>query len=478
MIMEYLEGQDLDALVAHRVDVFVTVGYVLQACEAVAEAHSVGIVHRDLKPRNLFLTRRIDGTPLVKVLDFGIAKRVSGEPQAAALTGTLSIVGSPPYMSPEQMRASRDLDERSDIWSLGVCLYELTTGVLPFDGETAVDVCAAALKHDPRRPDELSEEVPRALADVVMRCLRKDPEDRFPDVGALAEALEAFAPSSERGAAARIRHVLRAPEDPWATAEPRPVLELAPSDTRTAAAVDSRSARKRRSRGTWLSVAAVAIAVSGTLWLGQRMTRPALPAASTASVRTSEAAVVQAVSPPAPDPTTSSRELELPPREVRSPRRPSAARSATADVPPAPAPPPSSPPAQDPTPSATAVTVAVAPAPLPPAFVTDTARVQIGSAMGTVGTTPSNVNRVFAGLRGRITACYRDSLPRMSAPFDGAGTLHVETDEEGVIIDARLRGPLAGAVGSCVVATVRGQRVPNADTGRVRADIPLTFLAR
>ncbi len=128
MVMEYLDGTDLDGLLRQKGPLAYgeAVDFVLQACEALAEAHSLGIVHRDLKPANFFLTQRADGSPLVKVLDFGISKTLS--PIEESLTTTQAVLGTPAYMSPEQLRSSKHVDARSDIWSLGVVLYELCTG--------------------------------------------------------------------------------------------------------------------------------------------------------------------------------------------------------------------------------------------------------------------------------------------------------------------------------------------------------------
>src|SRR5690606_18497553 len=121
------------------------VDYVLQACEALAEAHGIGIVHRDVKPSNLFLTNRADGTPCIKVLDFGISKsignQVAGVPDAG-LTQTQAVLGSPRYMAPEQMRSSRRVDGRTDIWALGTTLHELLTGRPPFDAKTMPELFA------------------------------------------------------------------------------------------------------------------------------------------------------------------------------------------------------------------------------------------------------------------------------------------------------------------------------------------------
>jgi eukaryotic-like serine/threonine-protein kinase len=198
IVLEYLEGQDLAHVLRSSgpLPIVEAVGHLLQVCEAVAEAHSLGMVHRDLKPSNFFLTYRHDGLPLVKVLDFGIAKyKIELEQQDVSLTQTRALLGSPVYMSPEQVRSARSVDSRSDIWSLGVCLFELLTDTVPFGGETVTGV-AAAVATDPvppiarHRPD-----VPEGLAHVIERCLAKHPEDRYQSVADLAEALAPFGPS-------------------------------------------------------------------------------------------------------------------------------------------------------------------------------------------------------------------------------------------------------------------------------------------
>ncbi len=196
MVMELLEGQDLDNLLAarERLPFPEAVEYVLQACDAVAEAHSLGIIHRDLKPGNLFLTARRDGAPVVKLLDFGISKiaqRSSGKGQHA-VTADREMMGSPGYMSPEQVRSAKDVDPRTDIWSLGVILYELLTGDQAFPAATIADIFVRIL-HSPPDPIAMrAPEVPPALVDVVMRCLQKKPEGRYPNVEALADALRPF----------------------------------------------------------------------------------------------------------------------------------------------------------------------------------------------------------------------------------------------------------------------------------------------
>jgi serine/threonine-protein kinase len=180
------------------------VEYMLQACEALVEAHASGIVHRDLKPQNLFVTRRLNGTPLVKVLDFGIAKAIGpGAVGQMALTDSSAIIGSPLYMAPEQMRSARTAEIRSDIWALGVILYELLGGQIPFDGETVTEVCIRVVNEQPASLLELRPGLDASLVRIVMRCLEKEPEARFHNVSALAAALEPFSRSAQQGGPVR-----------------------------------------------------------------------------------------------------------------------------------------------------------------------------------------------------------------------------------------------------------------------------------
>ncbi|HUH02702.1 MAG TPA: protein kinase [Kofleriaceae bacterium] len=207
IVMEYLEGCDLSelrgpqALPPHEV-----VDYVLQACEALAEAHALGIIHRDIKPANLFVTRQPDGSALVKVLDFGIAK-VSPLDADFDMTKTQAVMGSPGYMSPEQLRSTRDVDVRADIWSLGVVLYELMAGRAPFVADSFSDLCIKIAMDPP--PPLVAPHVSPDLAQVVARCLEKDPSARFSNVAELAAALAPFGPPGADVRAARIARVLK-----------------------------------------------------------------------------------------------------------------------------------------------------------------------------------------------------------------------------------------------------------------------------
>jgi serine/threonine-protein kinase len=194
MVLEYLEGSDLSNFPRSQLSVGGVVDMILQACEALAEAHSLGIVHRDIKPANFFITRGNDGTPLLKVLDFGISKSPVG---VSNLTATQSVMGTPAYMSPEQMRSSRDVDHRSDIWALGVVLYELLQGQPPFGGDTFSSMVIKVVNDALPR---ITAQLPGELDQIVYRCLEKDPARRFQNVAELAQALAPYAQTDTQAA--------------------------------------------------------------------------------------------------------------------------------------------------------------------------------------------------------------------------------------------------------------------------------------
>ncbi|MFO0678404.1 MAG: protein kinase [Polyangiaceae bacterium] len=213
LVMEMLEGRDLADVLAKEgaKPAAVAVDMVAEACEAIAEAHAAGIVHRDLKPANLFLARGRGGQTIVKVLDFGIAKMIRRDfdGDAAGITSSYAMMGTPAYMSPEQLRSSKDVDPRADIWSLGVLLHELMSGALPFAGESAAEVCAGIFRDKPKRLSDLRPEIPGALSAVVSKCLKKERDARYPDILSLVAALAPFGTSRSTEALENIRRRLR-----------------------------------------------------------------------------------------------------------------------------------------------------------------------------------------------------------------------------------------------------------------------------
>jgi eukaryotic-like serine/threonine-protein kinase len=205
IVMEFLEGHDLGALIEREGAFPVTeaIDLLLQACEALAEAHAAQIVHRDLKPENLFVVTQPDGARSVKVLDFGISKQL-GDPARRALTNPTTAVGSPQYMAPEQMRAE-EIDTRVDVWALGAILYEMLSGQKAFDAETLPAICARVLSDSPRPLGDLNPTLSPLLVKVVDRCLSKHRTQRFDGVAAFADALAPFGSAQADLSCRRIR---------------------------------------------------------------------------------------------------------------------------------------------------------------------------------------------------------------------------------------------------------------------------------
>ncbi|HEY5243646.1 MAG TPA: serine/threonine-protein kinase, partial [Polyangiaceae bacterium] len=298
MVMEYLEGSDLSQWLAQRgaVPVEQAVDWVLQACEAIAEAHALGIVHRDLKPSNLFCIRRADGQLSIKLLDFGTSKITTPGAPGFDMTRTHALVGSPLYMSPEQMLSSKNVDARTDIWSLGTILFELLTDRAPFAAESLTELAVRVSTEPAPALRTVCPQAPPGLALAIAKCLEKDPAQRFQNVGELAASLADFGSVKARASVNRVLDTLReagAPRDAVPTSSARllaavpsapVVLALNTASAWGATEADTRRATTPARRAQLLpwAVALLAIAAVGGALLVTVGMRPSPGAASPA----------------------------------------------------------------------------------------------------------------------------------------------------------------------------------------------------
>jgi tRNA A-37 threonylcarbamoyl transferase component Bud32 len=289
MVMEFLEGRELANELERRTRLPVdeAVDVLLQACSAMAEAHDLGIVHRDLKPANLFLTPE-EGRTVVRVLDFGISKMT--DEGDASVTATATQMGTPLYMSPEQVRSSKNVDRRTDIWSLGVIAFELLSGRTPFCGDTPSAAIASIAADPVPSLRALREDVPEELERVVLKALSKDMTQRHPDVRAFAGGLAPFAPA---GASSRVLVAL--PASLGATADGGPEgqplarTELSPSGSKAQATAPGwtqgdattapRRARRLAAAAAGVGLAAVILTGAAILGFGRKTPAPAASAA-------------------------------------------------------------------------------------------------------------------------------------------------------------------------------------------------------
>jgi serine/threonine-protein kinase len=269
-VMEYLEGRDLKAILVDGGPMTIAdaVEYALQACEAIGEAHAAGVVHRDIKPANLFLTMDASRMPCVKIFDFGISKLVGD----LTLTQDAATMGSPLYMSPEQLNSSHDVDARADLWSLGVSLYELLAGQTPFHADTMQQLCFRIFTGQPTPLSQLRQDVPAGLEAVIAQCLEKDRNRRFNNIAELAAALAPWAPARASAYPERVARVLDVqtmparptaliPEPRLASTQDTVLTRSTPGDARTAGQ-SARPAQERSPlRSWWPVLTAIAVGV-------------------------------------------------------------------------------------------------------------------------------------------------------------------------------------------------------------------------
>jgi serine/threonine protein kinase len=315
MVMEYLEGGDLAAWIKQRgaMPVEQAIEFVLQACVAVADAHALGIVHRDLKPANLFCVRRSDGQLSVKVLDFGISKLTEGMGTGSgmAMTRTAALMGSPLYMSPEQMRSAKDVDAQTDIWALGIILFELITGRPPFQAGSVTELAIKVNNEATPAIRSVRPDVPSELEAVISKCLQKDRRHRYRNVAELALALLPFAPKRARASVERISGIIQAAGLSASAlavpASPQPVTQ---GSGGTLPAVGRTTSRSRGSKTAIVGVTAVgAVALvvmvgAASLWKrGPTIPREGPQAAVVLTVSPALSQQAQRIDPPPPSGT-------------------------------------------------------------------------------------------------------------------------------------------------------------------------------
>jgi serine/threonine-protein kinase len=346
LVMEYLQGEDLGRQLLARgpMDLSRAADFAMQLCEALAHAHALSIVHRDVKPSNLFITQRPDGRECLKVIDFGIAKQSIFEETSAGLilTRTAQVIGSPRYMAPEQMVSARDVDVRADFWSIGVTLFELLSGHLPFAGKTLVSLYEDVSTSEPPSLLRYRPELPEGIAAIVHRCMQRDRAARFPSVVELCAALQPFAPAQCSIAPERLAAILgrstTAVGEMWRAVSPgaapsEPPL-IGPGSTQqgfSGTICPPKGRRFRRIHALTL-LGGAAILGSGT-WIWADSTLSNTPAATSAPIDTATSTNAQPemlpIAVPSATTTTIDRNVSQR-RDMDVPRAPHSAANVTA----------------------------------------------------------------------------------------------------------------------------------------------------
>jgi serine/threonine-protein kinase len=542
MVMEYVHGESLSNLLraartrGDRVPVEISTqiaANVLLGLHAAHEATSpegapLGLVHRDVSPQNVLVGA--DG--VARLIDFGVAKAV----QRMRETRDGSVKGKVSYMSPEQL-SGMEVDRRTDIWATSVILWEALAGRRLFDYEELGAIIAAALGGGVEPPSKHNPDVSPALDTIVMKGLAVRPDDRWSTAQemalALEEAIPPIAPRTiakwvEATAEERLRKkadIISRTEHTSLVLDGGPVASsllsgdgVEPTSTEPKTSTESRTSTgdvssallepappageaPRRRPVAFVLAALGALGAVGVVLIVIAVVRKTPEEHVSAGISASTTA--PGTAPPSDEPEDEPAGAASDPGEAtataattktsgrgpahRPARGEKASRSATA--PSAPAPATAAPTTPLPTPAETSAAPAPSPPPPPPPAVTTTppparpryvlasARVDVGAATNTLGTSAVNVGRAISPVAGRMTECYRAALPSATGEVEGPGKMHIGTDEDGVIVKVQVSSPVPAAT-PCIVAVVSGRRIPNVDTGRARADVPLLFRAQ
>ena len=342
IVMEYLEGRDLAHIMGDgAITTAQAVDFVLQACEGLAEIHTLGIIHRDLKPENLFVVQDRTRRPTVKIIDFGISKVTPTQDNGswAHVTNEEGRCGTPLYMAPELLGLGGGVDCRTDIWELGVVLFELLAGGFPFQGDDVPHLFASILTKAPTRPSVAAPGIPAALEAAILRCLEKDAGRRFQNVAELAEAIAPFGPPDAQECVRRTKTTLAlAGLSVWSSAPPTappctaPALETTPISQRPRSqptiVIKRPWTTRRRARVLAPLVGAAVLSLCTLLLLGQREERAGAalpPIGAVVHVMPSPTMVAPDVAPV--QPTAAATEVVMQTATATPTPRPATARS-------------------------------------------------------------------------------------------------------------------------------------------------------
>jgi serine/threonine protein kinase len=516
--MEFLDGRDLFTAIEEEWPLTHErmVDILSQTLLALAEAHDAGVLHRDLKPENIMLLRKKSGegqlADVVKVCDFGMAMVADeAEPRWAMpssrrrLTAAGLVIGTPGYMAPEQARGE-SCDARSDIYAVGVILYQLLTRRLPFEGDTPLEVLAKALHEAPPPFGSFGRTAAPGLEPICVRSMSKRPEERYQSAREMRAALRLARPIDE-GAMVSARA-------PTVNAQPRSTLRASadPSGGRSVSRAAAHAPPIRRATGLLAALAIAALPAFLTVKAFRPPSRPedallrsvavvqappflVAPPPTAVPLPVAAAPAPRSSTPSAPSP--SDRAPSTPPQPARGRRALREPKGAPASTPEDPLPPaaalPVLPTAPQPaiaiapappvaTPPAPIAVATAEPAPVPPpspALNLVTARVEIGQARtNSAAATSGAVSRAVTPLAVHFGDCYRAALERATTAYEAVATLHVESDDQGYVTVARVSGAVPVGAARCIERLVTGGTRIDVDTGTANADVFLIFKPR